>query len=113
MQIMQELLTNKRNFPLMHTKDFNQTAHVAAYEPIVFNDNFSFYFNSLSSVHGFIRVTNVHIMVISTLLDIFSSFVVERVLKLKTHSLQHGYLTLWIVRLFSKWWKVVFLQCVE
>ena len=79
------------NFPFKHTEDFNQTTHVAAYEPIVFNDNFSFYFNSLSSIHGFIRVTNCHIMVISTLLDIFSSFVVESVLKLKTHSLQHGY----------------------
>ena len=44
---MQELSTNKPSFSFKYTEDFNQTTHVAPYEPIVFNDNISFYFNSL------------------------------------------------------------------
>ena len=35
MQIMQELPTHK------HTEDFNQTTHVAPYEPVTINDNLS------------------------------------------------------------------------
>ena len=31
MQIMQELPTNKPNFPFKHTEDFNQTRHVVPY----------------------------------------------------------------------------------
>ena len=50
MHIMQELSTNKPSFSFKYTEDFNQTTHVAPYEPIVFNDNISFYFNSLSSI---------------------------------------------------------------
>ena len=37
-------------FPFKHTEDFNQTTHVAPYGPIVFIDNISINFNSLSSV---------------------------------------------------------------
>ena len=52
---MQELPTNKPNFPFKHTQDVNQTRHVAPYEPIVFNDNICFYFNSLSSVQDVLK----------------------------------------------------------
>ena len=62
MQIMQGLPTNKPNFLFKYTEDFNQTTHVAAYEPIVFNDNLSFYFNSLSSVQDILKES---LMVIS------------------------------------------------
>ena len=55
MQIMQELSTNKSNFPSKYTEDFNQTTHVAPYEPIVFNDNISFYLNSFSSVQDVLK----------------------------------------------------------
>ena len=49
-QIMQELPTNKPNFPFKHTEDFNKTAHVASHWPIIFRNNISFYFNSFSFV---------------------------------------------------------------
>ena len=55
MQIMQELPTNKPNFPFKYTEDFNQTTHVPPYEPIVFNDNISFYCNSLNSVQEVLK----------------------------------------------------------
>ena len=61
MQIMQELPTNKPSFLFKQTEDFNQTTHVAPYEPIAFNDNLSF-FNSLSSVQMYWKG---HIMVTS------------------------------------------------
>ena len=50
MHIMQELPANKPNFLFKNTEDFKQTAHVAPQRPIVFTDNMSFNFNSLSSV---------------------------------------------------------------
>ena len=52
---MQELLTNKSNFLFKHTEDFNQTAHSAVYEPIVFIGNISFDLNSLSSVQDLFK----------------------------------------------------------
>ena len=55
MQNMQELPRNKSNFPLKHAEDFNQTTHVAAYELIIFCDNCSFYFSSLSSVQEVLK----------------------------------------------------------
>ena len=65
MQIIQELPSNKPNFPLKYTEDLNQT-HVGVYEPIVFNDNISFYFNSPSSVQNMLKESHHgHIMLIS------------------------------------------------
>ena len=55
MLIMQELPTNKPNIPFKYTEDFNQTTHVPPYEPIVFNDNISFYCNSLNSVQEVLK----------------------------------------------------------
>ena len=37
--IMEELPTNKLNFPFKHTQDFNKSTHVASYWPIVFINN--------------------------------------------------------------------------
>ena len=79
---MQELPTNKPNFPLKHTQDFNQTTHVAPYGPIVFNDNISLYFNYSYYVSNLVeRVTTGHVTVISTQFEMFSSFAVECTLK--------------------------------
>ena len=55
MQIMQELSKNKPSFSFKYTEEINQTTHVAPYGPIVFNDNISFYFNSLSSVQDVLK----------------------------------------------------------
>ena len=56
--------TNKTKF--RHTEDFNQTTHVAPYEPIVLNDNLS-YFNSLSFVQDVLKGScHGHIIVILT-----------------------------------------------
>ena len=89
---MQELPTNKTNFPLKHTQDFNQTTHVAPYGPIVFNDNISFYFNSLHSVQDVLKeyqmVTSQQFQYGS---KFFLSFVVESIPKYKMHSFQHSY----------------------
>ena len=49
---MQELQTNK---PMEYTENLHHTTHLAPYEPIVFNDNYSFYFNSLSSVQDVLK----------------------------------------------------------
>ena len=66
MQIIQELPSNKPNFPFKYTEDLNQTTHVGAYEPIVFNDNISFYFSSPSSVQNMLKESHHgHIMLIS------------------------------------------------
>ena len=55
MQVMQELPINKPYFLFKHTEDFNQSTYIEAYEPIVFNDDLSFYFNSLSSVQDVLK----------------------------------------------------------
>ena len=49
--------TNKINFSFKLTQDFNQTVHVEPYGPIVFINNISLYFNSISSVHDLLKVT--------------------------------------------------------
>ena len=55
MQIMQELSTNKPNFPLKYAKDFNQTTHVPPHGPIIFTDSICLYFKSLISVQDVLK----------------------------------------------------------
>ena len=50
MYIMWELPTNKDNFLLKNTQDFNQTAHVEPQELNVFTDNISFHFYAIISI---------------------------------------------------------------
>ena len=45
MHIMQELPTNKANFLIKTTQDFNSSRHAAPHLPIVFTDNIILYFN--------------------------------------------------------------------
>ena len=45
MHIMHELPTNKANFLIKTTQDFNSSRHAAPHLPIVFTDNISLYFN--------------------------------------------------------------------
>ena len=49
MHIMRELPTIKTDFLFENSQDFNQTTHARPQHPIVFIDNISLYFNSLSS----------------------------------------------------------------
>ena len=42
---MQELPTNKANFLIKTTQDFNSSRHAAQHLPIVFTDNIILYFN--------------------------------------------------------------------
>ena len=63
MHIMQELPTNKANFLVKTTQDFNSSRHAAPHLPIVFTDNIILYFNYLAFVlHVFKRSCNAHIM---------------------------------------------------
>ena len=45
MHIMHELPTNKANFLIKTTQDFNSSRHAAPHLPIVFTDNIILYFN--------------------------------------------------------------------
>ena len=59
MHIMQELPTNKANFLIKTTQDFNSSRHVAPHLPIVFTDNIILYFNyKLFVLHLFKRSHN-------------------------------------------------------
>ena len=62
MQIMKKLPKNKPNSYFKHTQDFNQATDVAPYGPIVFNNDISFYFNSLSSVQNVLSHIRVGIL---------------------------------------------------
>ena len=65
MHIMHELPTNKANFLIKTTQDFNSSRHAAPHLPIVFTDNIIFYFNWIPFVlHVFKRSRNAHIMFI-------------------------------------------------
>ena len=57
---MQELPTNKPNSPFKHTQDFNQNTHVTPYLPIVFIDNISLYFSSMSSIQDLLKGSQSH-----------------------------------------------------
>ena len=62
MQIMHELPTNKANFLIKTTQDFNSSRHAAPHLPIVFTDNIILYFNLIPFVlHVFKRSCNAHI----------------------------------------------------
>ena len=80
MHIMQEL-TNKTNFLLENTQDFNQTTLGGPQDPIVFIDNISFYFYAISSVQDLIEELQ---MVMSWLFqhtsNFFLRFMVESIL---------------------------------
>ena len=59
MHIMQELPTNKANFLIKTTQDFNSSRHAAPHLPIVFTDNIILYFNyKLFVLHLFKRSRN-------------------------------------------------------
>ena len=59
MHIMQELPTNKANFLIKTTQDFNSSRHAAPHLPIVFTDNIILYFNyKLFVLHLFKRSCN-------------------------------------------------------
>ena len=59
---MHELPTNKANFLIKTTQDFNSSRHAAPHLPIVFTDNIILYFNKIPFVlHVFKRSRNVHI----------------------------------------------------
>ena len=59
MHIMQELPTNKANFLIKTTQDFNSSRHAAPHLPIVFTDNIILYFNyKLFVLHVFKRSRN-------------------------------------------------------
>ena len=63
MQVMQELLTNKPNFPFNHIVDLYNIIHVAKYLFILFTNNISFYFNYCYYVQKLVkRGTSGHIM---------------------------------------------------
>ena len=63
MHIMQELPTNKANFLIKITQDFNSSRHAAPHLPIVFTDNIILYFNyKLFCVTSFQKVTQWHVM---------------------------------------------------
>ena len=65
MHIMHELPTNKANFLIKTTQDFNSSRHAAPHLPIVFTDNIILYFNWIRFVlHVFKRSHNAHIMFI-------------------------------------------------
>ena len=65
MHIMHELPTNKANFLIKTTQDFNSSRHAAPHLPIVFTDNIILYFNLIPFVlHVFKRSRNTHIMFI-------------------------------------------------
>ena len=62
MHIMHELPTNKANFLIKTTQDFNSSRHAAPHLPIVFTDNIILYFNWIPFVlHVFKRSRNAHI----------------------------------------------------
>ena len=62
MHIMHELPTNKVNFLIKTTQDFNSSRHAAPHLPIVFTDNIILYFNQIPFVlHVFKRSCNAHI----------------------------------------------------
>ena len=62
---MHELPTNKANFLIKTTQDFNSSRHAAPHLPIVFTDNVILYFNLITFVlHVFKRSHNAHIMFI-------------------------------------------------
>ena len=62
MHIMHELPTNKANFLIKTTQDFNSSRHAAPHLPIVFTDNIILYFNEVPFVlHVFKRSRNAHI----------------------------------------------------
>ena len=52
MQIMQELPTNKPNFPLNHTEDFYKTTHVARYSSTILINIITLYSNSFVFVQN-------------------------------------------------------------
>ena len=59
MHIMQALPTNKANFLIKTTQDFNSSRHAAPHLPIVFTDNIILYFNyKLFVLHLFKRSHN-------------------------------------------------------
>ena len=59
MHIMHELPTNKANFLIKTTQDFNLSRHAAPHLPIVFTDNIILYFNyKLFVLHLFKRSRN-------------------------------------------------------
>ena len=59
MHIMHELPTNKANFLIKTTQDFNSSRHAAPHLPIVFTDNIILYFNYQNFVlHLFKRSRN-------------------------------------------------------
>ena len=63
MHIMQALPTNKANFLIKTTQDFNSSRHAALHLPIVFTDNIILYFNyKLFVLHLFKKVTQWHVM---------------------------------------------------
>ena len=65
MNIMHELSTNKANFLIKTTQDFNSSRHAAPHLPIDFTDNIILYFNWIPFVlHVFKRSRNAHIMFI-------------------------------------------------
>ena len=57
MYFMQELPTNKANFILKNTQDFNQTTHVVPQEHNVFTDNISFYFYAIISIKNLMKMS--------------------------------------------------------
>ena len=62
MHIMHELQTDKGNFLIKTTQDFNSSRHAAPHLPIVFTDNIILYFNKIPFVlHVFKRSCNAHI----------------------------------------------------
>ena len=62
MHIMHELPTNKANFLIKTTQDFNSSRHAAPHLPIVFTDNIILYFNWIPFVlHVFKRSCNAQI----------------------------------------------------
>ena len=59
---MHELPTNKANFLIKTTQDFNSSRHAAPHLPIVFTENIILYFNLIPFVlHVFKRSHNAHI----------------------------------------------------
>ena len=55
---MLELPTIKTDFLFENSQDFNQTTHARPQHPIVFIHNISLYFNCISSVKCFQKVTS-------------------------------------------------------
>ena len=60
MHIMHELPTNKANFLIKTTQDFNSSRHAAPHLPIVFTDKIILYFTLVINARLFTTLKNVY-----------------------------------------------------